>query len=142
MNSSEIQESWSVNRLVEDNHHYLLRLNGWLWNIANDNNYSFQVGIAVPFRIITKNGFPINEEIQKLNEIEEKLYDELNAKHGTIFAGLITGNNMREFILYTKDPEKLKPVLEIILNTFTEYQFQINIQKDKKWDIFKAYCPK
>ncbi len=75
-------------------------------------------------------------------EIEEKLYDELHTKHETIFAGLITGNNMREFVLYTKDPEKLKPFLEKILNNFTNYLFQINIQEDKKWKIYKSYCPK
>jgi hypothetical protein len=142
MNNSKIQESWSVNRLNEDNHEFVLRFNSWLWNIADDNPYIFQVGIATPFNKKTANGYPTNGETQILNNIEDALYDEFHEKHGTIFAGLITGNNMREFVLYTKDPEIIKPFLEKVLNTFADYQFQINFQKDKKWEIYKAHCPK
>jgi len=142
MNNNDTQESWSVKNFSDKGNDYMSRFNSWLWNFTNKDKYIYQVGITIAFKTKTENGFPTKKESQQLDEIEDKLYDEMHAKHETIFTGLITGNNMREFVLYTVDSKIMKPALEKILREFNEYVFQINIQEDKKWNVYKTYCPK
>jgi hypothetical protein len=47
------------------------------------------------------------------------------------FVGIITTNGIREFVLYSMDPEETKIRFEKLKNEITSHQIQLMIRQDK-----------
>ncbi|SRR5260221_14335933 len=135
----KIQESYSINQLTQNGKVYLLRFNKWLWNMVGDKDYSFQVGFAAKLET-NNNGFPDGEENLNLTKIEDLLIDKL--ENTAVFAGTITGGNIKEFVFYTGKPDEVKTVYEELRKDIKNYDLQFVVQKDPDWKVFKTYCPK
>lgn len=142
MNEQPIKDAWSMHTLKEDGKNYLLRFNTALRDFKDQQDYPYMVGIAVPFKTKAPNGSPTGEELTALAKVEDTLLDNFNWKNDTILTGTITGEDMREFVLYTKDPNRLKPKLDQVLEKMKGHEFQGNVQHDPEWEIFKSYNPK
>jgi hypothetical protein len=134
------KETFAFFQLTKGGKQYLLRFNTALKDKVIQKRYPFQVGIAVPL-INTLNGFPTKEESKILQDIEENFIKKIDLENNGIFAGAITGGDMKEFVFYTNTPEKVKSVFEEIQVDVKEFKFQLIIQKDEGWKIYKAYCP-
>lgn len=138
----EIKEEYSISKLNQDGKEYLLRFNGWFWNIAGHSNYLYQVGIATTLKTLDHDGLPNSEENQQLTIIEDKIVEELQKDQESLYVGTITGGGIKEFVLYTSDPQKVKERFSKLKNKIKDYNLQINTQEDKDWEVYKTYCPK
>ncbi len=135
-----IEEKWSINKLIDNGKFYILRFNQAYWEPARRPKFNYQIGLAIPFNIKTENGFPTESESKQLYEIEDDLFEALNPKNA-LFVGTIVGNGMKEFVIYSSDYKRTKLVIDKIKHMYAEHQFQVAVQEDTNWDIYKTYCP-
>jgi Family of unknown function (DUF695) len=54
----------------------------------------------------------------------------------SLLVAIITTSGMREFVFYTRDPERVKHRFEQLRNQITSHELQLMIQVDEAWEIF------
>lgn len=138
----DIKEEFALYKLARDEKEYMVRCNKWLWNIAPNSSYPYQVGIATSIKTTDHDGFPSSEENQRLNQIEDMIIDQFTSDDSAIFAGTITGGDIKEFVLYAKNPDEARSNFNKLQQAVSDYQLQLNVKEDQKWNTFKTLCPK
>ena len=144
-NTSETADSWSVGTFDEDGKPLIVRVNNGLKQIAGKSEFVFRVGLAIPFLHSMEDGMPSGDEHQNIFwKIEDELFkfyaikDEkyLNSDQRGLLCATLTGDGMKEFILYAKNDE-INDLLNILKAKFPGYLFSNYVELDKKWDGYK-----
>jgi hypothetical protein len=136
-----VQESWSITMVRYGRALYTLRINTSFSAPGSRSDYFYQVSIVVPFQSKTHNGFPGKQEDKSLTVIEEILLNNFREKHNTVLVGVVTGNNLREFLLYTSAPSDLEEHLAKALRNI-HYKYRLTIQEDRDWSVYESFYGK
>lgn len=126
---------WAVATGAIDSHPAIVSYNADAEKLCGHPDYKHQVGIAVPLNSPDKNGFPSKEEGVELGEIEDQIVSELQAGNESLLVGRLTTDGMREFVLYTSNPEGVKSKLEKLQHDVKSHELQLMIQGDPKWSV-------
>jgi hypothetical protein len=102
-------------------------------------SYNHQVGIAVPLNDPDQNGFPSPEESEQLNDIENQVSRMLEPGNASLLVGVISTSGMREFILYTANPNEVQRKFEELKKETLTHTLQLMIQLDKRWNVYKSF---
>src|SRR5205807_630881 len=106
--------------------------------------YPNQLGIAVPFNRPTANGLPSSAESDQLNQIEDEISRRFSSGNESLLAGVITTNNMREFVLYTSNDgaavEKARNLAKDIKSHKKSHKIQFALHHDPAWGNFSRYA--
>jgi hypothetical protein len=100
--------------------------------------YTHYVSLAVPMVDTTRAGFPNPGEVEELNRIESDICDILEQNRESIFVGTTTIPGIREFILYTRNPDSVQRRFdnEVLARVFT-HRVHIKIEADKNWSQYQ-----
>jgi len=109
------------------------------WDTVSQAKYSYRMGIAIPLKKPKSSGLPTNEEMNALNSIEDLIDQELTRKDITVLTIIITTNSMREFVLYTNDPNGAQNKFSAIKNKVKTHELQMITEKDPGWEVYKSY---
>jgi len=142
LRSSKIPEKWSVGQGAYEGRPLITRFNMGLKPFVGDPEYPNQLGIAVPFKDRTADGLPTAAEIEELNSIEDEIAKRLTVGNESVLAGVITTNNMREFVLYTSDAKAATAKAEKLRKDVTTHRIQFEMHVDPGWQNFKDLAPK
>lgn len=86
------------------------------------------------------NGMPDEDTYQLLNEIEDKITEELKDFEGYLNVGRQTADSVREIYFACKDFRKPSKVLNKILENYSDrIDVDYDIYKDKYWKSFNRY---
>jgi len=131
-------DQWTVARGVYEGKPMLVRTNEALRALVGDKQHKYQVGIAVPFKHSRADGFPPDEEIAGLNEIEDRIVDLFKATDGHLFAIVITTGGMREFVVYTSDPGRARTQFQTLKSKTRSHEVQFMVQEDPEWRVYTS----
>ena len=79
------------------------------------------------------NGLPGKSESARLDEMENKLVEQLGSKTGSVYTGRYTQRGLREFYFYALDTLDYVFAVRSALAGFSEYQWLTQAKEDKKW---------
>ena len=114
----------------------IVRSNAGYRDFGSVPGYEHQVGIAVPLRNAEPTGLPSPAEDAKLGEIEDLISNSLQEQAESLLVAIITTSGMREFVFYTRDPQRVKHRFEQLRNHVTSHELQLMIQVDEAWEIY------
>lgn len=99
--------------------------------------YGHYVAFAVPMVDTTRAGFPNPGEVEELNRIESDICEILEQNRESIFVGATTIPGIREFILYTRNPDSVQRKFDndILARVYT-HRVHIKMQPDKDWTLY------
>ena len=99
--------------------------------------YAHHVSIALPLVDSDRQGFPTVSETETLTRIENDICEVFEPGHESLFVATITIPGIREFVLYTSNPEGLQQKFDndLLARVFT-HQAHLKIQPDKDWTIY------
>jgi hypothetical protein len=99
--------------------------------------YDYYVAIAVPMVDTTRDGFPNPGETENLNRIENDISEIFEAKRESILVASTTIPGIREYILYTRNPDAVQRKFDNDLpaRVFT-HRTHIKIEPDKDWSRY------
>ncbi|MDB5255021.1 MAG: hypothetical protein JWL92_397 [Candidatus Nomurabacteria bacterium] len=129
-------DTWDVSDATLKGDAFIIRVCTGLKEAIGHPDYSYQIGIAVPLNWETETGIMSNAESESLKEIEDQIEKKIESKN-TRLVGILTGRNMREFILYTSEPKIAEEKLEILKNEVDSHKIQFIIQHDPEWNTYK-----
>jgi Family of unknown function (DUF695) len=98
------------------------------------------LNIEIKYDGENNNGLPDNETYKLLDEIENRILDELKDFEGYLNIGRQTADNMREIYFACKDFRKPSKVLDKIQDNYsTKIDISFDIYKDKYWQSFNRF---
>jgi len=99
--------------------------------------YGHHVAIAVPMVDTTRDGFPNPGETEELKRIESDICEVFEPNRESLFVATTTIPGIREFILYTRNPDAVQRKFEndLLARVFT-HRVHIKIQPDKNWQLY------
>ncbi len=131
------QEYWELYKKHHDGHAVNIRLNQGIEDYVCHPRYMYQVNIAVPLNHIDDAGFPYEEEVRLLEELEMLLRERLETQKVSVFAASVTSDGYRIFILYTFIPDYCKKVVEEINRVWIYHSLSHSQQEDRYWETIE-----
>jgi hypothetical protein len=100
--------------------------------------YGHYVALAVPLVDSDRQGFPTPGETEELTRIEKDICEILEPNRESLFVAVTTIPGIREFILYTRDPDSVQRKFDndILARVFS-HRVHLKIQPDKDWTIYR-----
>ncbi len=99
--------------------------------------YSHYVAIAVPLVDTGRDGVPNPGEAEELSRIENDICEIFEPRRGSLFVATTTIPGIREFILYTNNPDSVQRKFDndLMARVFS-HRVHIKIQPDKDWSLY------
>ncbi len=138
-NKFKMKEEWTVLHGEHNHTPIIIRLNTGCKEIMGSENYSFRMGIALPFLKPQTDGFPSKEEKINLDLIENEIFEIFQENDFSIISAIITTNNMIEFMIYISDEKSAEGRINMIGSKHPSYKFQCYIVEDKDWNGYKDF---
>lgn len=133
------EDTYAVKELHENGNVFILRFKNGLLKYANSKKYSFQIGIATPVK--SNNEYPSKQENEQLLVMEQIIEHEYAQNDIAIFAGIVMGGGMKEFVLYTGKPEESSKIFKKLQKEIKHHELQYIIRKDPQWQVYKDFGP-
>ncbi|GAB4408408.1 MAG: hypothetical protein OHK0021_18960 [Bryobacter sp.] len=133
-----IPDRWEVREETREGKRFLIRMSTGLDAAIGNPKLATQVRITVPFRKPSESGMPDSEEYAELDEIEYKIRDEFQMQNEAFFAGIVTGAGMREFFLYSAQPELTRRRAEALRALAKQHEVRVSVSEDKSWATYRS----
>lgn len=75
-------------------------------------------------------------EDAELGEIEDLIRCSFQEHAESLLVAIITTSGMREFVLYTRDPQRVTQRFQQLRNHIASHELQLIVQLDKTWGIY------
>lgn len=83
---------------------------------------------------------PTPEENLTLQALEDRLRLALEAEHEAILVVALTTAGVKEWVLYTSDPEATKRRMQAFAPTVTSHKLQMVIEQDTEWNVYRQFA--
>ncbi|HEY1576718.1 MAG TPA: DUF695 domain-containing protein [Terracidiphilus sp.] len=115
----------------------LVRANSGYSKFKGVSGYAHHVSLALPMVDTNREGFPNPGETEQLNRIENDIREIFETKRESLFVAATTIPGLREYILYTCNPDSVQQKFDndLLSRVFT-HRVHIKIQPDKDWTIY------
>lgn len=127
---------WSIAEGERSGGAIIIRRNVGYSDYGSVPGYEHQVGIAVPLRSPEATGLPGAAEGEVLFEIEDLICGSLEEQEESLFVAIITTGGMREFVFYTREPQRVEQRVAELRQRITSHELQLMIQPDKPWQVY------
>jgi len=114
----------------------IVRTNTGYREFRSVSGYEHQGGIAVPLREPEATGLPGPTESAILGELEDTICSLLEEQAESLLVAVITTGGMREFVFYTREPQRVEQRVAELRKQITSHEIQLIIQLDRTWRIF------
>ena len=131
-----LEQNWGLYMQEVDDKPAVIRTNLALCELAPVEEYAQRIQFAVYYRRPTERGLPTEEENPMLWEVEDALYECIEALD-VIYAGVMKWNNRVNFFLYAKSVEGIEEALGKALgDKFPDYECQLWVDEDVAWECY------
>ncbi|MDU5142972.1 MAG: DUF695 domain-containing protein [Paenibacillus dendritiformis] len=108
-----------------------------IWKEIEKSEYPHPMVMRIPIKNPGKSGTPIHEEAELLNDLEDKITNEISGFG--FLVGRITTDGLRDVFYYFSKPYELEKVAE---KYFIEHGYEIqvhHIEEENPWDFYFEY---
>ena len=130
-------DRWGVARGTYEGRPVIVRLNKGAESLIGSPEFSYRVGVAVPFKDPDDRGFPARSEFRALDEIEDTLARALEEGGQAMHVATITTAGMREFVFYTGDAETTLSRINRIRASTASHEIQSMSVADAEWTMYR-----
>ncbi len=136
---SEYQEDWGVYFDNVDNKVSSIVVNLGLYKVAPMKDKPNVAWVSIKINNFSSEGFPIEEEMFELDEIEQKLGDLIPAKHNAIYIGHLISDGRRDVYFYFGKTVLCDKTVSEIMAAYPKYKFQYGSKEDKEWNGYLTF---
>ncbi len=97
-----------------------------------------RLGIAVPLLAPNEQGFPEQEELERLSLVEDTLVAETAGKNVGRLVLVITTSGFREFVSYVRDDRAARAAAHTVSSRHADYRVQHYTERDVSWKLYQA----
>jgi hypothetical protein len=135
-----MKDAWSLGEIIQENgDRWLIRKNlAFLDESAQRSKYPICVFFTIHYVAYTKLGFPSSIDNDALEAIEECIVAACDDQH-SVFVATVFMPNIKDFILYTADYDRLCSILESTSKNYQQFKFEVSGHSDANWTQYQAF---
>lgn len=99
-----------------------------------------KLGFAIPLNQPNPGGLPNPDENLQLQQIEDRILEELAAHATGIQALAITNGEMKEFIFYISEGADIASIHETLQTEITSHDVQCMAVREPAWDTYRDFA--
>jgi hypothetical protein len=107
--------------------------------VQGNSNWSIRAGIAFSFIVTSDNGFPVPSETERLNQLEDDIFNIFQKNNNSIITIVVTTSGFREYMMYTNNKSIFNQDFQLMLEKYPEYHLTTYFEEDKEWLAFKSF---
>lgn len=127
--------NWSVAEGNTEDYSFQNRFRHFPENF-NTAEYPERLNIFWKMSEFFEDGFPSENELQKLHNFENRLISAVEKDNSAVLSMVLTGNGQREFVFHTKDPQDFISQLTNMPQEGEPYPIKIHHNKDQNWEYY------
>ena len=132
--------SWAVIQGSNQGNLLLARVRRGLGDNVGHAAYPFRVGVVTRVLAVAANGMPTPEENDALQALEDRLCQTLEVDREALLVVALTSNGVKEWVLYTSDPESTKRRMQAFVPTVSSHKLQMVVQPDSGWAVYRQFA--
>ena len=136
-----MKDEWSLaEKKQKSGERWLMRKN--LHPISKDKNksdYPICIYFTAHYSPYTDEGFSSPEDNDSFEEIENNLALICNGDH-SVFVATVFMPKLKDFIIYTKSPDKLSDLIQSSVKNFKQFNFEFGGNEDKTWNQYETFA--
>jgi len=102
----------------------------------NTKKYPQRLNIFWTMDEIFENGFPTENELEKLHNFENRLVFSVEEDEFSVLSMVLTGNGQREFVFHTPNPQEFIERLSNMPQEEKPYPIEIHCNEDEYWAYY------
>lgn len=136
---SEYEQDWDVYFCYLKDAPAFISVDLGYFDVAPFPDKPYLIEVAAGLLTTTADGFPENEEWEKLEEIEDTLVSSFEEKLDAAFVGKTLHNGSRGLYFYSGDTLLVEQMIDELRQHFPDYTFEHQIQEDPTWEVYFEY---
>jgi len=119
----------------------LIRVNTSAREWAGHPALPIKLGFAVPLNAPSEGGLPDPEENDQLDEIEDIIRDQVEARTKGVHVLVLTTGTMKEFVFYVPRDLDFPALHQAIQAAVSTHEVQCVGEHEPKWDTYQQFNP-
>ena len=135
-----MKDEWGLFQLEHENGEiWIIRKNFYpLPEGKSEQDFPICIYFSVRYQPSTDNGFPSSDDLDALEDIEAILVELCDGRYST-FVNTVFMPQLKDFIIYTSEPDKLGSTLQSKLSSFNQFNFEFGGSEDLEWSQYKSF---
>ncbi len=133
--------SWGVAQAEVDSSPLIIRYNESAQSWVGHSELPIKLGFAIPLNSPNEGGLPDPGENEQLNDIEDTIVREIEARTRALHALALTTGVMKEFVFYIPRGTDIKSIHEGIQTSVATHEVQCMAINEPKWDSYRQFAP-
>ena len=134
----ELNDKWFGVEYEQQGMPVIVRGRRYLKNFVDSNQYNVSVEITWLAEISTESGIPSPEENLFMQEVEEKLVNELEVDLQSIITLVFITNNEKSMIFYTKSEQEFFQRFNKVLSNYKRLNITLERSEDSDWELYSG----
>jgi hypothetical protein len=130
---------WCIATAEDNGKPLLFRIRNQAPTFATRESFPHLLAVCWPYDSSTAHGMPSSDEAQRMGELEELLQVGLEEVQHAFLTVVVTGNGVREWQWYARDPEKTMELVNETLGHLEPFPVQFSFQSDPDWSGFNGF---
>lgn len=126
-----------IGRYYEDEFPIIVKFVNELPIIETQNNLPLLTVVSWKYDGTSNNGMPTKEINEKMIALEDALANSMDKSNLFVHAYSRTGNNLKEFVYYSKNQDEFMSLLNESLKSHENYPIIIDFYDDPEWTELK-----
>jgi hypothetical protein len=97
------------------------------------------LAVSWQFDPTTNNGMPPRDAVERMQQFENLLAPVFSNARQAFLTVVVTGNGVREWQWYVKDPEKVMNLVNETLGELDPFPVQFSFQEDPAWQGYSQF---
>lgn len=132
---------WGVAESGYDGSPLIIRFNSTAQEWVAHPDLPIKLGFAIPLNHPNETGLPHPDENEQLNQIEDVILREVEARARGMHVLALTTGTMKEFIFYVDTGADIKTIHETVQSHVSTHDVQCMAVEEPAWDSYKEFVP-
>jgi len=135
----KIDSGWSVATGADNGMPLIFRIRNSAPPYATKADFPHLLAICWKYDATCNNGMPLPEEVKRMTELEDLLESGIEKVEQAFLTAIVTGNGVREWQWYARDPKKLMELVNQTLGELEPFPVQFSFQHDPEWEGYNGF---
>lgn len=132
-------DQWSVATGEDNGKPLIIRIRNQPPAFATKSAFPHLLAVSWQFESPNDQGMPSPEDAQRMTELEEWLEAGLEGVRQAFLTVIVTGNGVREWQWYARDPETIMELVNETLGHLEPFPVEFSFQDDPEWEGYSRF---
>jgi hypothetical protein len=130
---------WSVATAEDDGKPLIFRIRNQAPSFATKANFPHLLTVSWQYESPNDQGMPAPAQAQRMAELEHLLEAGLDGAREAFLTVVVTGNGVREWQWYARDPDKIMELVNQTLGHLEPFPVEFSFQDDPAWQGYSRF---